>query len=83
MQLGANAAVKVLLARGAAVDARDGQGRTALMWAAQDGRAETAKLLLRAKADAGLKGVDGRTASAIAAARGHAAIVELLPAAAP
>ena len=45
------AAVKRLLAAGAATDARDGQGRTALLLATHGNHAETARMLIAAGAD--------------------------------
>ena len=45
------AAVKALVARGADVNAAQGDGMTALHWAARAGNEEMAKVLLRARAD--------------------------------
>jgi ankyrin repeat protein len=49
---GATAAVKTLLARGAAVNATERwNGQTALMWAAAQGHADVARALIEARAD--------------------------------
>ena len=45
------ASVRFLIAKGAALDSRDDQGYTALMWAAHGGSADAAQALLSAKAD--------------------------------
>ncbi|KAK3303773.1 ankyrin repeat-containing domain protein [Chaetomium strumarium] len=45
------ACTKVLLRYGAAVDARDGYGRTPLHWAAESGHTDVARLLVEAGAD--------------------------------
>jgi ankyrin repeat protein len=55
-------AVAVLLKNGAAVDAQDRSGRTALMYAAEKGQLESARALLAHKADARLKDRKGKTA---------------------
>jgi hypothetical protein len=59
-------AVRVLLERGAAVDAVDGMGRTALMDAAWDGHPEVVKALLDAGADATVENYGGGTALKVA-----------------
>jgi ankyrin repeat protein len=48
------AEVRAVLSAGAEVNASDGGGLTALMWAAREGRLETMKILLDAGADANL-----------------------------
>lgn len=57
-------AVKTLISRGAAIDikASGGGGRTPLMCAVQYNRPETAKCLIEARADKGLKDIYGKTA---------------------
>jgi ankyrin repeat protein len=73
------ALVRLLLDRGSDVHANGGwKGWTPLHWAAHDGRAETARLLLAWGADPHAPDLDGSTPSAIAAARGHQEIVDLL-----
>ena len=52
-----------LLAHGAAVDAADGRGMTALMQAAERGRVEAVKALLQAGADPARLDTAGRTAA--------------------
>ena len=54
--------LKALLASGAPVDARDGQGRTALMLAARDGRLAAVRLLLDSGADPRAVDATGATA---------------------
>jgi hypothetical protein len=54
--------VELLLERGAAVDARDPAGGTALIWACNAGHLDCARLLLQAGADSGLFTDEGYTA---------------------
>lgn len=70
--------VTLLVRRGAAVDARDHDGRTVLHWASQ---AACAKALLAAGADVNARSHDGSTALLAAAGRGDLAMVEVLLAA--
>ena len=70
--------VELLLARGAAVDARDGDGDTALHRAVLYGAANAVDVLLARGADRRLKNRDGKTALDLATARGHADIVQRL-----
>jgi hypothetical protein len=51
ISLGRVEVVRILLARGAAVDATNNLGESALMWAAKSGRAEETEALLRAGAN--------------------------------
>ena len=60
------------------VDAADQRGRTSLADAADAGRAETTKALVKAGADAGLVDAIGRAPLHWAAGRGHDAVVALL-----
>jgi len=79
---GAVRITKLLIAHKANLNARDKQGRTALMYAATKGRAAVAGLLIgseaRHKADANLKDMKGRTALMEAASDGKAEILQLL-----
>ena len=56
-----------MLAHGAALDAADNRGRTALMIAAALGDAATVDVLLKRGADRALKDKDGKTARDLAA----------------
>ena len=58
--------VQLLLLKGAWIDARDREGRTALMLAAEAGRPATVALLLERGADAGAVSRAGETAAALA-----------------
>ncbi len=72
-------AVKLLLDSGAKINMVDSNEHfTALMWAAAEGQAEVVTLLLKHKADATLKDVDGDTAESFAAQKGHTAVVKIL-----
>ena len=74
---GDRAAVRRLLDEGAAVDARNGAGATALMWAVGD--LEIARLLVDRGADVNAKSDDERTPLMAAAGRhGSAPVVKLL-----
>ena len=63
---------------GADINTRDGDGWTALYWAATKGHAATVEALVKAGANIDLKILDGRTALISAALMGHTAIVEAL-----
>ena len=72
-------AVKLLLERGADINTKDKDGRTALMYAASAGCTETVKLLLDHGADINAKTKYGyRTALMLAAIGGHTETVKLL-----
>lgn len=71
---GDSAAVQGLLARGAAVNARDKNGMTALMWSAP----ETVPLLLKSRADVRIRDQFSRTALSYAAYQCDAAEVATL-----
>ena len=75
---GQTALVKALLAIGADLQARDENGRTALMLAAAEGHDETVMLLLLQGADLDAKDGGGRTALVIAEQKEHASVVEVL-----
>ena len=70
--------LKAALAAGVDVDARDGQGWTALMHAVNRGHPLLVESLLMAKAEPDVRAPDGATALFIAALHGHAEIVSLL-----
>lgn len=69
---------RLLIEHGAAVNARDTDGKTALMFAAMFNRVEIIDLLLASGADASLKTNDGKTALELAQAMGAAAAVARL-----
>jgi hypothetical protein len=69
---------RMLLERGALIDVRGFLGRTALHWAAQEGRAEFVRLLLEHGADVNARDEDGKTPSQLVSRDGHTEIVELL-----
>jgi ankyrin repeat protein len=54
--------VQALLNRGANVNATDHEGKTALMWAAQNGRQDVVPVLLEKGADVNAKDKKGKTA---------------------
>ena len=73
--------IKSLLSRQDAksfLDYRDENGRTAMMWAADNGRTETVKLLLDKGADPNAHNAYGWTALMLAAGRGNTEAVRLL-----
>jgi ankyrin repeat protein len=79
---GDRAIVELFLAAGLNVNARNKDGRSAILLAAQDGRADVVQTLLvhRADIDQPSQGEyeQGKTALMFAAQRGHAKIVEML-----
>jgi ankyrin repeat protein len=72
--------VKTFLGRGADVNARDTNGVTALMMAANYGHIDVVRLLLDKGADIGAKDHSGSTALMAAAVDGRAEVVKLLKA---
>ena len=70
--------VRLLLDRGARVDALDTNGRTPLMWAAAAGRADAVKELLARGADPRLADSEGMSAQGWAKKLGRTAAEELL-----
>lgn len=80
---GPPAAVKLLLARGAVPDARDGKGDTALMIAAARGRTEICRLLLEGGANLALTNAANETAFSLAFEQGHRETADMLAAARP
>ena len=67
-----------LLEKGAAVNAQNQTGETALMYAAWRGHQGIVRLLLDNRADASLKNRRGDTALGLAESKGHLEIVEML-----
>jgi ankyrin repeat protein len=78
LRANAMAVARVLLAAGAAVDAEDRGGMTALHYAAGMGDLEFASLLLDGGARVTLANANGSTALHAAASQGHRALVQLL-----
>ncbi len=75
------AAVKRLLATGAPIDARDGQGRTALLLATHGNHVETARVLIAAGADVNAKDAIQDSPFLYAGAEGRTEILKMtLPA---
>ncbi len=72
------AEVERLLKSGADVNAQQGDGATALQWAAYHGDAKLADRLLQAGAKPGLANHNGATPLWLAATRGDAAVIEVL-----
>ena len=75
---GHEAVVRLLLEKGARVDAKDGLGSTALHLAARSGHEAVVRLLLEKGARVDAKAEDGSTALHQAARSGHEAVVRLL-----
>jgi ankyrin repeat protein len=70
---------KLLLEKGADIEAKDQSGRTPLLWAAAQGHKALAQLLLEKGADIEAKeNGSGRTPLLLAAAQGHEAVAQLL-----
>jgi ankyrin repeat protein len=75
---GDKAAITRLLKSGADVNAQQGDGATALHWAAYRGDAELTALLLKAGARAGVANHNGATPLWLAATRGDAVVIRAL-----
>ncbi|WP_265923146.1 ankyrin repeat domain-containing protein [Cupriavidus nantongensis] len=71
------AQVSALLARGASIDARDAQGRTALLLATHHNRVEAARVLIDAGADVNAQDAIHDSPYLYAGARGHNEILRL------
>ncbi|RPB11929.1 ankyrin [Morchella conica CCBAS932] len=69
--------LKMILEQGVDVNVRDVDGRTPLHWAALFGMVDIVRVLLESGADGSVV-AEGKTALALAAARGEDAVVELL-----
>ncbi|WP_245444839.1 ankyrin repeat domain-containing protein [Pseudaminobacter soli (ex Li et al. 2025)] len=74
---GDDAAITQLLASGAAIDARDGEGRTALLVATHGNRIDAARALIEAGADVNAKDNINDSPYLYAGARGHLEILKL------
>jgi ankyrin repeat protein len=70
--------MRLLLRKGAAIDAEDKNGMTALMYAAQIGHKGALKTLLAHNADVHRKNLESKTALMLANERGHRGIVKIL-----
>ena len=73
--------VQAFLAKGANVNAADGDGGTPLIWAVARGQPETVRLLLESGADANAADAEGMTALALARRRNAPELAEILLAA--
>ena len=71
----ASTLIAALLAKGADVNARSSEGKTALLLAAERGRTETVSKLLQSGADVDAADASGQTAVERAAREGHREIV--------
>ena len=69
MAFGHKKIMEALLAAGAEVDSKDGNGRTVVSYAAASGRPELANVLLGAEVDVDVDAVDGEGKSAVDYAR--------------
>ena len=77
-RLGCEAEARVLLDRGAAIDAKDREGKTALAKAAEANKLPLMRLLLERGADANARAVDGSTPLLYAAEQDRGPAVALL-----
>jgi uncharacterized protein len=73
--------VKALIAANADVNAKTGDGITALIYASQNGHQEVVHALIAAKADVNAKANNGATALMAASQKGHKEVVQVLIAA--
>lgn len=72
------AVVHAFLVKGSDANSRDGNGGSALHWAASRGTAEIVHLLLEAGADPAATDADGRTPLEVAAAKGKNKVLAVL-----
>lgn len=70
--------IRLLLAHGAAIDAQNSTGFTALHHAAESGAAAAAQALLAAGANPAIRNANGETASDVARRKGHMDIANLI-----
>ena len=77
-RFGCGTQARALLDRGAAIDARDREGKTALSLAAEANKLAVMKLLLERGADVNVRAVDGSTPLFEAAEQDRGAAIELL-----
>ena len=77
-RLGCEAEARALLDRGAAIDAKDREGKTALAKAAEADKLPLVRLLLERGADANARAIDGSTALFDAAEQDRGAAIALL-----
>jgi ankyrin repeat protein len=77
-EMGNKALVKLLLEKGAQLDAKGINGQTPLSWAAEKGHEALVKLLLEEGAELEAKSSNGQTPLSWAVANGHEAVVKLL-----
>lgn len=68
----------MLLERGAMINARCDSDRTALHFAADQGRTDFVRLFLEHGADVNARGINGETPSEVGSELGHHEIVKLL-----
>ena len=77
-RLGCEAEARALLDRGAAIDAKDREGKTALAKAAEADKLPLIRLLLERGANVNARGVDGSTPLFYAAEQDRGAVIALL-----
>jgi ankyrin repeat protein len=75
---GQSEVAKLLLGKGAIIDAADEDGSTALIAAAENGHIEVIKLLVKNGADEHARSPNGKTAWLIAESKGRIEVLRLL-----
>ena len=75
---GSTDVMKLLLAKGANIEAADAQKWTALLWAADKGQADAAQLLITGGANVNAKGDRGLNALSLAQMEGYPTVAKLL-----